>query len=114
MFKKTIKKKIHLFIRKPVQDEHFSVENFYFELFKNFKDRNIEIKFKICPLISKGIFNRIYLCIWAFFNQGSINHICGDINFISIFMNRHKNYSDAFDESLLYKSYKNTCIRTGQ
>ena len=97
MFKKTIKKKIHLFIRKPVQDEHFSVENFYFELFKNFKDRNIEIKFKICPLISKGIFNRIYLCIWAFFNQGSINHICGDINFISIFMNRHKTTNTFLD-----------------
>ena len=97
MFKKTIKKKIHLFLRKPVRGEHFSVENFYFELFKNFKDKNFEIKFKICPLISKGIFNRIYLCIWAFLNQGSINHICGDINFVSVFMNKNKTINTFLD-----------------
>ena len=46
--------------------------------------------FKICPLTSKGILRRIYLCIWALFNQGTINHICGDINFISIFMDKKK------------------------
>ena len=80
-----MKKKICLFLRKPIKDKNFSIENFYYELFKNFNDKKIKIKFKICPLESKNFFNRIYLCFWAFFNQGSINHICGDINFISFF-----------------------------
>ena len=97
MFKKSVKKKIHLFMRKPVKGIHFSTENFYSELFKNFNDKNFEIKFKTCPLISRGILNRIYLSFWAFFNQGSINHICGDINFISIFMNNNKTINTFLD-----------------
>lgn len=97
MFKKSLKKKIHLFMRKPVKGIHFSTENFYPELFKNFNDKNFEINFKICPLISKGILNRTYLSLWAFFNQGSINHICGDINFISIFMNNKKTINTFLD-----------------
>lgn len=92
-----MKKKICLFMRKSVQGKHFSIENFYFELFKNFKDKDYEIKFKICPLLSKGFLNRIYLCMWAFFNQGSINHICGDINFISILMSKKKTINTFLD-----------------
>ena len=80
-----MKKKIHLFFRKPSKNVHYSVENFYKEIFKDIKDENFEIKTKICPLSSRGIFNRIYLIFWAFFNQGDINHVTGDINFISLF-----------------------------
>ena len=85
-----MKKKIHLFFRKPSKNVHYSVENFYKEIFKDFKDENFEIKTKICPLSSRGIFNRIYLIFWAFFNQGDINHITGDINFISLFLQKKK------------------------
>ena len=84
-------------MRKPITGRNFSTENFYYNLFKNFKHKKIEIKFKICPLVSKGILNRIYLCIWAFFNQGNINHICGDINFISIFMSKKKTVNTFLD-----------------
>ena len=84
-------------MRKPITGRNFSTENFYYNLFKNFKNKKIEIKFKICPLVSKGILNRIYLCIWAFFNQGNINHICGDINFISIFMSKKKTVNTFLD-----------------
>ena len=91
------KKKVCIFMRKPITGRNFSTENFYYNLFKNFKHKKIEIKFKICPLVSKGILNRIYLCIWAFFNQGNINHICGDINFISIFMSKKKTVNTFLD-----------------
>ena len=84
-------------MRKPITGRNFSTENFYYNLFKNFKHKKIEIKFKICPLVSKGILNRIYLCIWAFFNQGNINHICGDINFISILMSKKKTVNTFLD-----------------
>ena len=82
-------------MRKPLKGKHFSLENFYYELFKKFSHKNFEIEFKICPLESRGILRRIYLCIWAFFNQGSINHISGDINFISLLMNK-KNTINTF------------------
>ncbi len=84
-------------MRKPFKKTNFSVENFYYELFKNFKNNKFEIKFKICPLHSKNIFNRIILCIWAIFNQGDINHICGDINFISIFLKKKKTINTFLD-----------------
>ena len=84
-------------MRKPIKDKHFSTENFYFDLFKNFNNKKFEIEFKICPLTSSGIFKRVYLCFWAFFNQGNINHICGDINFISIFMSKKKTVNTFLD-----------------
>ena len=91
------KKKICLFMRKPIKEKHFSLENVYYELFKKFYHKNFEIKFKVCPLESRGILRRIYLCIWAFFNQGSINHVSGDINFISLFMNKEKTINTFHD-----------------
>ncbi len=84
-------------MRKPIKDKNFSTENFYYELFRNFSHKNFEIKFKICPLESKNLFNRFVLCIWAFFNQGSINHICGDVNFISIFLKKSKTINTILD-----------------
>ncbi len=84
-------------MRKPIKGKHFSTENFYFNLFKNFNNKKFEIEFKICPLISSGIFNRVYLCFWAFFNQGNINHICGDINFISLFLSKKKTVNTFLD-----------------
>ena len=40
-------------MRKPVEGIHYSIENFYHDLFKDFKNKEIEIIFKICPLTSK-------------------------------------------------------------
>ena len=91
------KKKIHLFFRKPFLDESFSVENWYMNLIKGFSNKDFEFKIKICPLKSKGILNRIFNVIWAFFNQGDINHITGDINFISLFLNKRKTINTILD-----------------
>ena len=50
-------------MRKPIEGIHHSIESFYYDIFKDFKSKKIEIVFKNCPLISKGILNRIFLCI---------------------------------------------------
>lgn len=34
-------------MRKPIKGKHFSTENFYFDLFKNFNNKKFEIEFKI-------------------------------------------------------------------
>ncbi len=91
------KKNIHLFLRKSVKNEHFSIENFYIELFQNFKSRKYNIKFVKCPLESKGFFKRLYLIFWSYFNQGDINHILGDINFISLFLDKEKTINTILD-----------------
>ena len=96
-----LKKKVHLFFRKPLDDINFSVENWYFELIKKFKNKHIEFKIKVCPFESKGITNRILSVIWAFFNQGDVNHITGDINFISLFLSKKKTINTILDHDSL-------------
>ena len=98
-----MKKKIHLFFRKPVKDQNFSIENWYFELIKNFKNKNIEFIVKVCPLESTGVLNRIFITFWAFLNQGDVNHVCGDINFISLFLNKKKTINTILDHHSLIR-----------
>jgi glycosyltransferase involved in cell wall biosynthesis len=88
------------FLRKPVYGKFYSIEKYFYELINNHYDNRFVFKLKICPVESKGLFNRIYLIFWAYFNQGDINHICGDIHFIALFLKKsrtiitvHDNYS---------------------
>ena len=74
-------------MRKPIEGIHHSIESFYYDIFKDFKSKKIEIVFKNCPLISKGILNRIFMHFILLTRAQSINF--GDINFISIFMNKN-------------------------
>ena len=97
------KKQIHLFFRKPFHGLNFSIENWYLELVKNFRNKDIEFNIKVCPLASKGILNRIFITIWAFFNQGDINHICGDVNFIAFFLNKKKTINTILDYASLIR-----------
>ena len=39
--------------------------------------------------------------IWAFFNQGDVNHITGDINFISLFLSKKKTINTILDHDSL-------------
>jgi hypothetical protein len=91
------KKKIHLFFRKPIYGINFSIENWYIELIKKFRNKDFEFKIKICPFESKGVLNRISNIIWAIFNQGDVNHITGDINFISLFLDKKKTINTIHD-----------------
>ena len=93
-----MKKKITIsfFVRKPLKDFHYSIENFYNELL-NFRSNKFLIVKKMLPLESKGIVKRILISLWSIFNQSNINHITGDINFISIFTSKKKNILTILD-----------------
>ena len=97
----TKKKKINLFFRKPFRSTNFSVENWYLELIKKFKSKDIEFKIKTCPFESKDILGRTLNIIWAFFNQGDVNHITGDINFISLLLSKKKTINTILDHDSL-------------
>jgi glycosyltransferase involved in cell wall biosynthesis len=81
---------VSFFLRKAVYGENYSLEKYFRELFENHNNKNFVFNLKICPVTSTGIFKRIYLICWAYFHQGDINHICGDINFISALLNKKK------------------------
>lgn len=88
--------KVNIFIRKKANNYHHSIERFAKTLKKkNFK--NLRINIIKCPLISKGLINRLYLIFWAYFNQADINHILGDINYISIFLKKNKTINTFLD-----------------
>ena len=87
---------VHIFLRKPYNFENHSVEKLFKTIAKD-KDCNLNFEFLVCPFHSNGFFKRIYNCFWAFWNQGEINHISGDINFISLFLNKNKTINTFLD-----------------
>lgn len=95
------KKTVHIFIRKSVQSYHHSIERFVKNLTLSIYDKNLEIKIKRCPVSSEGIIKRIYLIIWAFLNQGDVNHITGDVSFISLLLSKKKTINTFLDCRLL-------------
>ena len=81
--------KVHIFLRKPFKFENHSIEKLFQSIIK---EKNDEFEFVLlkCPFYSRGFLRRFFNCIWALFKQGDINHISGDINFISIFLDKNK------------------------
>jgi glycosyltransferase involved in cell wall biosynthesis len=92
---------ICFFLRKSSFGENFSLEKYFHELIKNHYNKKFIFKLKICPVFSKGLFRRLYLMFWAYFNQGDINHVCGDINFLSIILKKKTVLTIADNYSLI-------------
>jgi glycosyltransferase involved in cell wall biosynthesis len=69
--------------------EYFSIES----LFANIRGRlpnEIVPKVKVLSYVSNGFLRRLYISFEAMLNQGDINHVTGDIHFITLFLNRKK------------------------
>ena len=94
-------KEINIFIRKKSTNYHHSVERFADSLTNISNIKNFRINIKKCPVTSKGFFRRLFLVFWSFFNQGDVNHILGDINFISILMKKNITINTFLDCRLL-------------
>jgi hypothetical protein len=100
------KKKINvnIFLRKSYVFENHSIEKLFHSLKKE-APKDINIKILTCPFYSSGIIRRLLSCFWALFNQGDINHISGDINFISLFLKKRKTIN-TFHDCFNIKQYK--------
>ena len=93
---KSDKISVHIFLRKPYKFENHSIEKLFNTITKD-KDNNFKFKFLICPFYSSGFFKRMFNCFWALFNQGDINHISGDVNFISFFLDKNRTINTFHD-----------------
>lgn len=49
---------------------------------------NIECSVVVARYLSKGFFRRVYISFQAAFNQKDVNHVTGDIHFITFFMRK--------------------------
>lgn len=67
----------------------FSIERL-FEDISNFMKSRYDVENWYCKYPSKGIIGRLRDMYVACFHQGDVNHITGDVHFLSFFMNRNK------------------------
>lgn len=82
------KVKVVFFHRKPVVGS-FSVEYIFEDLRSRLSDSMEAIKFE-CKRISTGLTNRLFN-LWECRNhQGDINHVTGDIHFVTLLMDKKK------------------------
>lgn len=97
------------FHRKPRPDYNFSVENLFQQireaLPKSLTWRVVEMKY-----FSQGFFPRLFISIQAAFNQGDVNHITGDVNFIAIFLRKRHTVLTFLDIGLM--NHPNWLART--
>jgi glycosyltransferase involved in cell wall biosynthesis len=82
--------------RKPRNVGNYSVE-FIFEDVRSRLAGMIDAKVVISPYESSGFFKRLASCVYAFRNQGQVNHVTGDVNFIGILLDKKKTVSTVLD-----------------
>lgn len=99
--------KITYFQRRPY-DFHFSIEKLFDTIRANLP-AYIQWQNHISPHFSKGIFPRIKNIISARKNQGEINHITGDIHYISLGLNPSRTINTYHD--FTFMQHPNPIIR---
>ncbi|MDD5723446.1 MAG: glycosyltransferase family 1 protein [Syntrophales bacterium] len=87
--------KVVFFQRKPF-DNNYSVEGL-FQAIRGAMPDGVECEVAISKYISSGIYKRIYNFIEASFRQGDINHIAGDVHYISYLLCKKKTILTVLD-----------------
>lgn len=82
------KTRVTFFQRRP-QRNNFSIER----LFKDVREAlpcDIEPKVAISRYPSRGIFKRLFNILEAIFRQGDVNHVTGDVHFLTLLLNKRR------------------------
>ena len=98
------KKKVSFFVRKPFNLGNFSLENYYRQLTKALS-QEFDIKIHVLPYHSKGVLRRFINCLYALVNQSEVNHVFGDIHYITIFLKKERTILTILD-CISYNSSK--------
>ena len=80
-----------------------SIENL-FRTIRKFMPSDIDISLFIPSYRSQGLYKRLYIIIQSYFNQADVNHITGDIHFVSYLMKKKKTILTIHDCVALSKS----------
>lgn len=92
--------KVVFFHRKPKQN-NFSVEG-TFQAIRNAMPADIECIVAQSRFDSSGIFKRLYNILEAFFRQRDVNHITGDVHFLSYLLARDRTLLTILDCVVMY------------
>jgi glycosyltransferase involved in cell wall biosynthesis len=96
---------VTFYFRKPFTDHHHSIE----ELFRNIISHlpgKVEAHPYVMPFISKGFFRRVSNAVAAIFFQSEVNHITGDVHYISYFLRKRKTILTIHDLAPLSRGNK--------
>lgn len=81
--------KIVFFIRKKRKIGNNSIEN-YFNTVVSKVNTEYDAKLIAMPFYSNGVINMVLNSIFCFFHQGDVNHVTGDIHYVTIFLKKSK------------------------
>ena len=81
--------RVHYFFRRPRDGKNFSIERL-FETVISELPPSIEPVILVCPWHSSGVFRRFALAVWAAMNQGDVNHVTGDVDFLVMLMRKRR------------------------
>ncbi len=95
--------RVTFFQRKPYES-YFSIERLFDDIRSALPD-DINFDVHICRYFSRGIIPRILDSIYASRNQGDINHITGDVHFLTYFMKRSRTILTLHDCVMLEKTH---------
>lgn len=85
---KPSKPRLNLYLRKPIEGA-FSIEMLYQSLLPNFWE-SFEVTWIENQEASKGFWPRLRDAVRAAFSQADVNHVTGDVHFLTFFMRRHR------------------------
>jgi len=74
--------------RKP-EATHFSIERVFADV-RKYLPEGIKPRVIEAPLHSRGLWRRLYIAVHATFFQGDVNHVTGDIHFLTIFLGKRR------------------------
>ena len=94
---------VRFFQRKPYASGYYSLEFIFSDIRSRLTDK-INARLFISSFYSNGIIRRIFNVIEAWFRQGDVNIICGDIHYICFLMNKKKTVLSILDCGFLYDS----------
>lgn len=103
--------KVVFFHRKP-KSFHYSVE-IMFSCIRELLPSNVVPTVAVSKYDSSGIAKRFYNVLEAYFRQGDINHITGDVHFLSYCLSRKKTILTILDCVVDYNTsgFKNVLLR---
>lgn len=94
--------KVVFFHRKPKLN-NFSVEG-TFQVIREAMPADVECIVAQSRFDSKGVFRRLYNIVEAAFRQGEVNHITGDVHFLSYLLARDKTLLTILDCVVMYNA----------
>jgi len=93
--------RVTFYHRRP-QGANFSIERIFADV-RAAMPKEVEAKVAVSRYPSRGIWRRLYNIIEATFRQGDINHITGDVHFLSFLLRKSKTILTIHDSVSLHR-----------